>query len=74
MHTTKDKKIGGSFYAVMTSPVDGSVWGATRPTAKSSRSSSEASHRSSSWPSEGRLADNDIWNIVNYIRSVAVKK
>ena len=23
----KDKKIGGSFYAVMTSPVDGSVWG-----------------------------------------------
>jgi hypothetical protein len=24
---TKDKKIGGSFYAVMTSPVDGSVWG-----------------------------------------------
>ena len=25
-------------------------------------------------PWEGRLADNDIWNIVNYIRSVAVKK
>jgi Carboxypeptidase regulatory-like domain len=24
---TKDKKIGGSFYAVMTSPLDGSVWG-----------------------------------------------